>query len=165
MYVNAGTQLAQLRSLRASSARRWLLSLALLGVFPWIARLALERWKVCAKLYRPWRRPARFDRNLIVIGAGAAGLVTAYIAAAVKAKVTLIEAERMGGDCLNTGCVPSKALIASARQAAACARPIATGLEPLEPHGVAAGGAGAGVRQGGGGGAPRQRRALRGAGG
>lgn len=61
------------------------------------------------------KRPKRFDRNLIVIGAGAAGLVSAYIAAMVKAKVTLIEAHEMGGDCLNTGCVPSKALIKSAR--------------------------------------------------
>ncbi|HRH81601.1 MAG TPA: FAD-dependent oxidoreductase [Thiobacillaceae bacterium] len=62
-----------------------------------------------------WAKPQRFDRNLIVAGAGAGGLVTAYIAAAVKAKVTLIEAHRMGGDCLNTGCVPSKALIRAAR--------------------------------------------------
>ena len=61
------------------------------------------------------RKPARFDRNLIVIGAGSAGLVTAYIAAAVKAKVTLIEKHKMGGDCLNTGCVPSKAILRSAK--------------------------------------------------
>ncbi|WP_299944183.1 FAD-dependent oxidoreductase [uncultured Microbulbifer sp.] len=60
-------------------------------------------------------RPKKFDRNLIVIGAGAAGLVSAYISAAVKAEVTLIEAGNMGGDCLNTGCVPSKALIQCAR--------------------------------------------------
>jgi pyruvate/2-oxoglutarate dehydrogenase complex dihydrolipoamide dehydrogenase (E3) component len=64
-----------------------------------------------------WKKPKRFDRNLIVIGAGSAGLVSAYIAAMVKAKVTLIEAHEMGGDCLNTGCVPSKALIKSARVA------------------------------------------------
>ena len=62
-----------------------------------------------------WEKPRRFERNLVVIGGGAAGLVTAYIAAAVKAKVTLIEKHRMGGDCLNTGCVPSKALIRSAK--------------------------------------------------
>ena len=64
-----------------------------------------------------WKKPKRFDRNLIVIGAGSAGLVSAYIAAMVKAKVTLIESHDMGGDCLNTGCVPSKALIKSARVA------------------------------------------------
>ena len=63
------------------------------------------------------KKPQRFDRNLIVIGAGSAGLVSAYIAAMVKAKVTLIEAHEMGGDCLNTGCVPSKALIKSAKVA------------------------------------------------
>ena len=60
-------------------------------------------------------KPGHFDRNLVVIGAGSAGLVSAYIAAAVKAKVSLIEKHKMGGDCLNTGCVPSKALIRSAR--------------------------------------------------
>ena len=56
-----------------------------------------------------------YDANLVVIGAGSAGLVSAYIAAAVKARVILIERGKMGGDCLNTGCVPSKSLIASAR--------------------------------------------------
>jgi len=64
-----------------------------------------------------WKKPKRFDRNLIVIGGGSAGLVSAYIAAMVKAKVTLVEAHEMGGDCLNTGCVPSKALIKSAKVA------------------------------------------------
>ena len=67
------------------------------------------------KIYASWNKPARFDNNLVVIGAGAGGLVSAYIAAAVKAKVTLIEKHKMGGDCLNTGCVPSKALIRSAK--------------------------------------------------
>ena len=66
---------------------------------------------------KQWQKPKRFDRNLIVIGAGSAGLVSAYIAAMVKAKVTLVEAHDMGGDCLNTGCVPSKALIKSAKVA------------------------------------------------
>ncbi|MCX5930676.1 MAG: FAD-dependent oxidoreductase, partial [Cyanobacteria bacterium] len=133
VYVNAGTQLAQLRSLEGILTPPLLLSLALLGAFPWIARLGLERWKRW-RLYSPWRKPARFDRNLIVIGAGAAGLVTSYIAAAVKAKVTLIEAERMGGYCLNTGCVPSKALIATARAAARMRQADRYGLEPHEPN-------------------------------
>ncbi len=61
------------------------------------------------------RRPRRFDYNLIVIGAGSAGLVASYIAATVNARVLLIEKHRMGGDCLNTGCVPSKALLRTAR--------------------------------------------------
>ena len=89
-------------------------SLALLGVFPLIAKAvlgALQRRQVYAR----WPRPKRFDRNMVVIGAGAAGLVTSYIAAAVKAKVTLVESHKMGGDCLNYGCVPSKALIRSAK--------------------------------------------------
>ncbi|MCP9886220.1 FAD-dependent oxidoreductase [Synechococcus sp. ATX 2A4] len=132
VYVNAGTQLAQLRSLEGILTPPLLLSLALLAAFPWIARLALQAWKRWT-LYRPWTRPARFDRNLIVIGAGAAGLVTAYIAAAVKAKVTLIEADRMGGDCLNTGCVPSKALIATARAAARMRQADRYGLTPHNP--------------------------------
>ncbi len=59
--------------------------------------------------------PKKFDYNLIVIGAGSAGLVSSYIAATMKAKVLLVEKHKMGGDCLNTGCVPSKALIASAK--------------------------------------------------
>ena len=116
VYVNAGTQLAQIDSLKGIVSPELLASFALLGVFPLIANrivTVLKRRRVYAK----WRKPARFDRNLVVIGAGSAGLVTAYIAAAVKAKVTLIEKHQMGGDCLNTGCVPSKALIRSAKVA------------------------------------------------
>lgn len=64
---------------------------------------------------KKWQKPKKFDNNIIVIGGGSAGLVTSYIAAAVKAKVTLIEKHKMGGDCLNTGCVPSKALIKSGK--------------------------------------------------
>ena len=64
---------------------------------------------------RHWTRPRRFDRNLVVIGAGSAGLVAALVGARLGARVTLVEAGRMGGDCLNTGCVPSKALIHAAR--------------------------------------------------
>lgn len=81
-----------------------------------------------------WRKPHRFDRNLIVIGAGAGGLVTAYIAAAVRAKVTLIEAQRMGGDCLNTGCVPSKALIRAARLLADMRRAGGFGIQAEPPR-------------------------------
>jgi len=110
VYVNAGTQLAKIESLSGILSPGLLLSFALLGVFPWLAHKLVDAAKA-RKVYARWERPAHFDRNLIVIGAGAAGLVTAYIAAAVKAKVTLIEKHRMGGDCLNTGCVPSKALI------------------------------------------------------
>ncbi len=117
VYVNAGTQLANVHSLAGILSPRLLGSFALLGVFPLGARWVVGRLRA-RRLYAAWPRPKRFDRNLVVIGAGAAGLVSAYIAAAVRAKVTLVERHAMGGDCLNTGCVPSKALIHSARVAA-----------------------------------------------
>jgi pyruvate/2-oxoglutarate dehydrogenase complex dihydrolipoamide dehydrogenase (E3) component/uncharacterized membrane protein YdjX (TVP38/TMEM64 family) len=114
VYVNAGTQLARLESLSGILSPALLGSFAVLGLFPLIARKIVDS-AAARKIYSGWTRPARFDRNLIVIGGGSAGLVTAYIAAAVKAKVTLIEGRKLGGDCLNTGCVPSKALIRTAR--------------------------------------------------
>ena len=105
VYVYAGTTLGEFRI-----SIELLAAFTLLGVFPLIAKKALDAINA-RTVYARWTRPARFDRNLVVIGAGSAGLVSAYIAAAVKAKVTLVEKHRMGGDCLNTGCVPSKALI------------------------------------------------------
>ncbi|EKF75914.1 mercuric reductase [Alcanivorax hongdengensis A-11-3] len=114
VYVNAGTQLGQLDGLAGLLSPGLIGAFVLLGLFPWIARALLDRLQA-RKVYRGWKKPKHFDRNLIVIGAGSAGLVSAYIAAMVKAKVTLIEKHKMGGDCLNTGCVPSKALIKSAR--------------------------------------------------
>lgn len=116
VYVNAGTQLARIESLSGIVSPGVTLSLVLLGVFPLVAKTILG-WLQRRRVYARWTRPKRYDRNLIVIGAGAAGLVTAYIGAAVKAKVTLVEAHKMGGDCLNYGCVPSKALIKSAKLA------------------------------------------------
>ena len=114
VYVNAGTQLAKIESLSGIVSPALLGSFVLLGIFPLIARKIVEMGRV-RKVFAAWEKPARFDRNLVVIGAGSAGLVTAYIAAAIKAKVTLVEKHKMGGDCLNTGCVPSKALIRSAK--------------------------------------------------
>ena len=108
-YVYAGTKLGEFRI-----SFGLLAAFALLGFFPLIAKRVLDGVKA-RRVYAKWTRPAKFDRNLVVIGAGSAGLVSAYIAAAVKAKVTLVEKHRMGGDCLNTGCVPSKALIRSAK--------------------------------------------------
>jgi len=108
-YVYAGTKLGELRISAGLFA-----AFALLGVFPLAAKRVMDALKA-RRVYARWQRPATFDRNLVVIGAGSAGLVAAYIAAAVKAKVTLIEKHRMGGDCLNTGCVPSKALLKTAR--------------------------------------------------
>ncbi len=115
VYVLAGTQLAQITSLKGILTPGLLISLVLLGVFPLIAKKMVNAIQA-RKVYAKWvhLRPETFDRNLVVIGAGAAGLVTSYIAAAVKAKVTLVESHKMGGDCLNYGCVPSKALIKTA---------------------------------------------------
>jgi len=114
IYVNAGSQLAQIDSLRGILSPGLLFSLSLLGVFPLLAKKSIE-FARSRKVYRGHRKPETFDRNIVVIGAGSAGLVASYIAAAVKAGVTLIERDRMGGDCLNTGCIPSKALIRSAK--------------------------------------------------
>jgi len=114
VYLNAGTQLGKLESASGILSPAIIFSFALLGIFPLIARKAVDSLKA-RKVYAGFARPRRFDYNLAVIGAGSAGLVAAYIAAAVKARVVLIEKEKMGGDCLNTGCVPSKALIRSAK--------------------------------------------------
>ena len=114
VYVNAGTQIAKLESLSGILSPGLLASFVLLGMFPLIAKKLVDFIKA-RKVLRNYKRPRSFDRNLVVIGAGSAGLVSAYIAASVKAKVTLIEKAKMGGDCLNTGCVPSKALIRSAK--------------------------------------------------
>ena len=116
VYVNAGTQLSRLDSLSGIVSPPLLVSFALLGLFPWVARMLLDRIRR-RRAYARWSRPKSFDRNLIVIGGGAAGLVSSYVAAATRARVTLVEAHRMGGDCLNYGCVPSKALIRSAKLA------------------------------------------------
>ncbi|MCL6415666.1 FAD-dependent oxidoreductase [Aestuariirhabdus sp. Z084] len=116
VYVNAGAQLGQVQefSLQGILTPGLIVSFLLLALFPWCARFALARVRQ-RKLYQNYPMPDKFDTNMVVIGAGSAGLVSSYIAAAVKAKVSLVEKHRMGGDCLNTGCVPSKALIRSAR--------------------------------------------------
>ncbi|OOE69589.1 dihydrolipoyl dehydrogenase [Salinivibrio sp. IB868] len=114
VYVNAGTQLAQIDALGDVVSPSVLGSLALLGVFPLLAKWVMA-WITRRKRYQGWNKPQQFDRNMVVIGAGAGGLVSSYIAAVVKAKVTLVEKGSMGGDCLNTGCVPSKALIRAAK--------------------------------------------------
>ncbi|OLF38155.1 MULTISPECIES: FAD-dependent oxidoreductase [unclassified Psychrobacter] len=116
VFVNAGTQLAQIDSLSGILSFNLIVSFALLGFFPLIAKGILNMLKK-RRVYKNYNKPKKFDRNMIVIGAGAGGLVTSYIAVTVRAKVTLIEAGEMGGDCLNYGCVPSKALIKSAKVA------------------------------------------------
>jgi pyruvate/2-oxoglutarate dehydrogenase complex dihydrolipoamide dehydrogenase (E3) component len=116
VYVNAGTQLAEIEAVSDIVSRDLIISFVLLGIFPIIAKLILNFIKQ-KRVYKGWQKPKTFDRNLVVIGAGSAGLVTAYIAAAVKSSVTLVEKHKMGGDCLNTGCVPSKSLLHASKLA------------------------------------------------
>lgn len=116
VYVNAGAELGAVEEFSTAGilSLPLLLSFALLAIFPFIAR-AIVGIVQRRKVYKNYPKPSFFDTNMVVIGAGSAGLVSSYIAAAVKAKVTLVEKHKMGGDCLNTGCVPSKALIKAAR--------------------------------------------------
>jgi pyruvate/2-oxoglutarate dehydrogenase complex dihydrolipoamide dehydrogenase (E3) component/uncharacterized membrane protein YdjX (TVP38/TMEM64 family) len=133
VYVNAGTQLAGIDSLSDVASPGLLASFVALGLLPWLGRwimAGIKRRRVQAR----WQRPRTFDRNLVVIGAGAAGLVSSLIGATVRARVTLVEAGEMGGDCLNYGCVPSKALIKSARVAHQMRHADQYGLLPAEPQ-------------------------------
>ena len=133
VYVGAGTRLAQIHDLRSIASPSLWAVLALLGVLPLGARALLRRVESARRLAR-WPRPRRFDRNVVVIGAGAAGLVASYVAAAAKARVTLVEAGAMGGDCLNTGCVPSKALLHVARNVHAMHHAARLGVRVAPPE-------------------------------
>ena len=115
LYVNLGAELGMATSLPDIFNIGVIRAVVVLAIFPWLAKLLLRILRN-RKVLAPWKKdkPRHFDSNMVVIGAGSAGLVSAYIAALVKARVTLIEKHQMGGDCLNTGCVPSKALIRSA---------------------------------------------------
>lgn len=114
VFVNAGTQLAKIDSLSGILSPKIIFSFVLLGIFPLVAKKIIDIFKA-RKVYEGYEKPEKFDRDIVVIGAGSGGLVSAYIAAAVKASVSLIERHKMGGDCLNTGCIPSKALIKTAK--------------------------------------------------
>jgi len=116
VYVYAGTELAKIDSLRSILSPGLMGAFVLLGLFPLVTKKVVDVVRG-RKVYARWKsqRPTRFDRNLVVIGAGAGGLVAALIGAAVKSRVTLVESNKMGGDCLNFGCVPSKALIRTAK--------------------------------------------------
>ena len=130
VYVNAGTQLAEIESTADILSVELLLSFALLGIFPLIAKKIVDIVRD-GKNLRKWSKPKSFDQNVIVIGAGSGGLVAALIVATVKGEVTLIERHKMGGDCLNTGCVPSKSLIRSAKLAADITRSRSLGFKPM----------------------------------
>ncbi|WP_051530227.1 FAD-dependent oxidoreductase [Halomonas halodenitrificans] len=133
VFVNAGSELAALESLGDILSPSLLLSFALIGLFPWLAKgvVALVRRRSLARQYG---RPTQFDRDIVVIGAGSAGLVASYIGAAVRSRVTLVERERLGGDCLNTGCVPSKALIRAARSVREIRQASRYGVQVAEPE-------------------------------
>lgn len=131
VFVNAGTQLGELQSLSGIISAPLLGSFVLLAVFPFFARWLLA-YIQRRRIFASYTKPKHFDNNLIVIGAGSAGLVASLIAATVKSKVTLIERHKMGGDCLNTGCVPSKAIIRSARVAQTARRAEEFGLAPMQ---------------------------------
>lgn len=132
-YVNAGTQLAELESPSGILSPTFLLSFAALGILPLLLKRVLDRIKA-HKVYRRYKKPKKFDYNIVVLGAGSGGLISAYIAAAVKAKVALIEGHKMGGDCLNTGCVPSKAIIQTAKVANLMRKAERFGLKSVEPQ-------------------------------
>ncbi|MDE8810628.1 FAD-dependent oxidoreductase [Aeromonas hydrophila] len=131
VYVLAGSELANLTSTGNILSPGLMVALTLLGLMPVLLK-GLQRRLALHRLHAPYRKPTHYDYNLLVIGAGAGGLVTSYIAAAVKAKVALIEKHKMGGDCLNSGCVPSKALIRSARFAAEQRRANELGFGPSQ---------------------------------
>src|SRR5690554_2748680 len=134
VFVLAGTELGSVQSLGDIFSVEILLSFGLLATFPLIAKFAVGFIRR-RRVYAGWQKPESFDYNLLVIGGGSAGLVSAYIAAAVKAKVALIEKHKMGGDCLNTGCVPSKALIRSAKAADTLRHANRYGLEAVPVKG------------------------------
>lgn len=129
LYILAGQELGQLQSLEQVVSPHLLGALTLLGLFPWVAKGAIGYWRV-KKLYRPFDRPRPFDYDLIAIGAGSAGLVSSYLGAILGAKVALVEAHKMGGDCLNTGCVPSKSLIKTANLVHQARKTAPLGLAP-----------------------------------
>ncbi|PID45735.1 MAG: pyridine nucleotide-disulfide oxidoreductase [Proteobacteria bacterium] len=132
VYIYAGTQLGKIDSLSGILSPELFIAFALLGIFPIVAKKVVDKIRA-NQILAAYDKPKRFDYNLLVIGAGAGGLVSAYIAAAVKAKVGLIEKHKMGGDCLNTGCVPSKALIRTAKAMYEAEHAERYGLNNMQP--------------------------------
>tara|TARA_B110001454_G_scaffold218991_1_gene249136 strand:- start:177992 stop:180121 length:2130 start_codon:yes stop_codon:yes gene_type:complete len=130
VYVNAGTEISKIDSLKGILSPGLLISFSLLGILPLLSKWLIGYFK-SRKHLRKYKKPSKFEYNMVVIGGGSAGLVSAYIASAVKAKVALIEKHKMGGDCLNTGCVPSKALIRTSKIYNYFRRSREFGLEPI----------------------------------
>lgn len=133
VFVNAGTEISKIDSLKGILSPGLILSFSLLGLLPLISKKIINYFQ-SNKFLKRYKKPKQFDYNMVVIGGGSAGLVSAYIASAVKAKVALIEKHKMGGDCLNTGCVPSKALIRSAKIFNYIKRAKEFGLSEINPQ-------------------------------
>jgi dihydrolipoamide dehydrogenase len=131
VYVYAGREFSQLESLKGIMSPNIIIAFTLLGLLPLIGKFIASFIK-SRKVYKGHKKPASYDYNLITIGAGSAGLVTSYIGATLKSKVALIEKDRMGGDCLNTGCVPSKALIKTAKVVHLKNRSVDFGLKEIK---------------------------------
>ncbi|HAZ14687.1 MAG: pyridine nucleotide-disulfide oxidoreductase [Bdellovibrionales bacterium GWA2_49_15] len=132
-YVNAGTRLSKIDSLKGILSFEVLSAFAFIGILPLLSKFMIDFYR-SQKVLRHFQRPKIFEYNVVVIGAGSAGLVASYFASAVKAKVALVEKHRMGGDCLNTGCVPSKALIRSAKIVSNIRHATDFGLNEIKPE-------------------------------
>ncbi|MFC7536756.1 FAD-dependent oxidoreductase [Sphingomonas sp. GCM10030256] len=128
VYTAAGTALASIDSLGDVLSPKLLGAFLALALLPLVGKAA-SGWLQRRRALHGFRRPRRFDANLIVIGAGSGGLVASLVAAELKAKVILVERGEMGGDCLNTGCVPSKSLLRAAKAAAEVRRAGRFGVE------------------------------------
>lgn len=116
VFIFAGKSFATIQSPSDIFSWKVFLLFTLIGFFPLLTKWILEKWRI-VKLYRPYKKPSSFDYDSVVIGGGSAGLVSAMITTTLRAKAALIEKHKMGGDCLNTGCIPSKALIEAAKHA------------------------------------------------
>lgn len=114
IYVNAGTQIAKISSVKDIASPSLLIALTLLGLLPLITKSLMSLIN-SQRVYKLFKKPSSFQYNTIVLGGGSAGLVAAYTTRTLQGKVALIEKHNMGGDCLNTGCVPSKAILRSAK--------------------------------------------------
>ena len=110
VFLYAGKSISGISKVSEILSPKVIIAFFLLGFIPYISKYLLKKYTVL-KLTSKFKKPNSFDYNMIVIGGGSAGLVTAFISNTVKAKVAIIEKDKMGGECLNTGCIPSKALI------------------------------------------------------
>lgn len=114
IYVNAGTQIAKISSPSDIASPSMIFAFILLGILPFITKGIISTLKN-NRAYNEFNEPTSFEYNTIVLGGGSAGLVAGYTTSTLQGKVALVERHQMGGDCLNTGCVPSKSILRSAK--------------------------------------------------